>query len=649
MRVCTGRRCGRLLPRGIRAIGEPGRAKVSGLEAGSGRGPWGRFDLRLVPMALAIFGGAEAGHLLSFPESSFATWWPPNGILAALLLLEPRARWAAVLLAALPPTLASDLLHQTPVWASLSFWLGDCTEAMCAAWFFRRWISRSAGFARISDVLGFCAVTTLVATPIGGVIGSATLALLPGARSAASDWLLWWTADAVGMLVAAPLVLAWRGPLDPKERARWRAEGPVALGCLALICHAIFSLQHDAAAQALQMPYLVLPFVIWPALRLRVRGAALASAVVAVIATWHTIHGHGPFVGIGRSVTLQATLLQAFLVVVACTSLALGASARERASSESLLRKSEEGLRELFDSVHDLIQATSLDGRFELVNRAWLENLRWPVEVVPELKLDDIVHPDHRSGLSEAVHRVLTGEDVGIIESVFVTRDGREIAVEGRATFQSHAERPPAIRWVFRDVTARRRLEAQRAEESQRLKRAYLDLAEIALTDPLTGLRNRRAFEDELERELPRSERAGSPLSLLIVDVDHFKDFNDAFGHPAGDEALRTVAQLLRDNARRSDSVARIGGEEFAVILPESDVEGALALAERFRLAVELAPWARRPITVSIGVATLGLGVTRPMDLIRDADRALYHSKDRGRNVVTHAARAMASSTAPLA
>ena len=194
------------------------------------------------------------------------------------------------------------------------------------------------------------------------------------------------------------------------------------------------------------------------------------------------------------------------------------------------------------------------------------------------------------------------------------------------------------LRWVLRDVTHRKRLEESQREETRRLERAYHDLAEIALSDPLTGLRNRRAFEEDLHREAPRADREGAALSLLIVDVDHFKAFNDRFGHPAGDGALRAVARLLREHARRSDSVARIGGEEFAVLLPDTDVDGALALAERFRAAVERHDWPDRVVTVSIGVATVRhASADAASALVREADRALYRSKHRGRNVVTHA------------
>ncbi len=167
-------------------------------------------------------------------------------------------------------------------------------------------------------------------------------------------------------------------------------------------------------------------------------------------------------------------------------------------------------------------------------------------------------------------------------------------------------------------------------------------MAELAATDPLTGLQNRRAFMKELERHLLLASRTGRSVSLLMADIDRFKGYNDAFGHPAGDTILKTVASILRETARRSDFVARYGGEEFAIGLPDTDREGAVTLAERFRAAIETHAWPDRAITVSFGAATVvpdseGAQVTPVLeDLIAKADKALYRSKAEGRNRVTH-------------
>jgi len=168
---------------------------------------------------------------------------------------------------------------------------------------------------------------------------------------------------------------------------------------------------------------------------------------------------------------------------------------------------------------------------------------------------------------------------------------------------------------------------------------AERELAGLASTDGLTGLANRRRLDQALAQEWARGIRSGRPLALLMIDVDHFKAFNDRHGHHGGDVALRSVAQTLAASIRRpGDLAARYGGEEFMVVLPETDKAGACVIAEKLRLAIEaLPPFANdtAPITVSIGVAT-HLPVTHdlPGALFQAADRALYRAKRNGRNRV---------------
>jgi diguanylate cyclase (GGDEF)-like protein len=160
-------------------------------------------------------------------------------------------------------------------------------------------------------------------------------------------------------------------------------------------------------------------------------------------------------------------------------------------------------------------------------------------------------------------------------------------------------------------------------------------LESLATTDGLTGLRNHRAFQESLEREYARAARDGSPLSLLLLDVDHFKQFNDQFGHPAGDGALKEVARILNKSSRLSDTVvARYGGEEFALILPNCGCDEAAAVAERVCRSVETGPWPLRPVTVSVGSATMIHSAPDRASLIARADAAMYRAKASGRNQV---------------
>lgn len=157
-------------------------------------------------------------------------------------------------------------------------------------------------------------------------------------------------------------------------------------------------------------------------------------------------------------------------------------------------------------------------------------------------------------------------------------------------------------------------------------------LREQAATDGLTGLLNKRASHEQLERALERARESGAPLSVVVVDLDHFKAINDTYGHAEGDKALRAVADRLRAVVRAGDQVGRLGGEEFALILPGASAAQAVATAERVRAAVAALQVGDRHLTVSAGVATLPTETREPLDLLELADAALYAAKRGGRD-----------------
>ncbi len=156
---------------------------------------------------------------------------------------------------------------------------------------------------------------------------------------------------------------------------------------------------------------------------------------------------------------------------------------------------------------------------------------------------------------------------------------------------------------------------SQLKDYQQKLEQANTSLQIKSTTDALTGLKNRRAFDEKLTEEVYRANRYQLQLSLLLIDVDKFKKYNDSFGHQAGDLALQSIAKLLRSSSRSSDFVARFGGEEFSIILPATDCEGASVLAERMRKTVTNASFTHQNITISIGVSTFGKAVQNKSSL----------------------------------
>ncbi|MEZ5557379.1 MAG: diguanylate cyclase [Pseudomonadales bacterium] len=218
--------------------------------------------------------------------------------------------------------------------------------------------------------------------------------------------------------------------------------------------------------------------------------------------------------------------------------------------------------------------------------------------------------------------------------------DPLEVTLRGR-TYDVSSSRldptdpaPDAV-LVFRDVTKRR-------ETEQELREAQRELERLAHTDPLTGLNNRRLFMQRLAEEVQRAERSDGCLSVLLFDLDYFKRVNDRHGHDVGDQVLQQVARAACEVKRMSDVAARIGGEEFALLLPETSQSGAMHVAQRLRAAIEAADTPDpegRPITVtaSIGVATLSCPSSNPLRILKLADSALYRAKRAGRNQVCRA------------
>jgi len=221
------------------------------------------------------------------------------------------------------------------------------------------------------------------------------------------------------------------------------------------------------------------------------------------------------------------------------------------------------------------------------------------------------------------------------IRSIIAVPFGRRDKVLGLLC--AFKDRPGMFEWhdleLFRAISEQVGVALENA-------RLYQETKMMAITDGLTGLYNHRFFRERLEVEIERTRRHNHSLSLIILDVDHFKHYNDTHGHPQGDELLRELADLLQKSIRKADLACRYGGEEFAIILPETTKGTALALAERIRKAIADHPFPFREtqplgaITVSMGVSTYPVDEKEIDKLIKKADDALYRAKDTGRNRV---------------
>ena len=264
------------------------------------------------------------------------------------------------------------------------------------------------------------------------------------------------------------------------------------------------------------------------------------------------------------------------------------------------------------------------DSRAGITPAAHIGKCRW------ELPHTDIVNQtwDQHKAVLEArqpFHNLVLRRSGSGGEARFVSVSGRPV-FDAQRVFRGY-------RGVASDITAR-----VSAEEA--LQRANERLAQLALQDPLTGLANRRKFAERFQYDMARAVRARSPLSLLMLDIDHFKEINDRHGHLAGDACLKWLAALLTGSVRAVDLVARFGGEEFLVLLPEMSADQSLAAAERMRAQIQANPvhigegMPPVAVTVSIGAATTTASELTLDDLVARADQAVYRAKRAGRNRV---------------
>jgi diguanylate cyclase (GGDEF)-like protein/PAS domain S-box-containing protein len=355
----------------------------------------------------------------------------------------------------------------------------------------------------------------------------------------------------------------------------------------------------------------------------------------------------------------KMALMAGLAALVLALALALGLirllrAEREEASSAERLAESEARYRMLAENSHDVIWTLDISSRRfsyispsveQLRGYSVAEALAQPLEATltpasAELMLRDIDQRLRRIAAGDPAARVLSCEvdqlrkDGGAVPTEVVTT----LLLDGGGV-------PRSLLGISRDIGERRAAERALRETNQRLQtqleeigRLQVALKEQAIRDALTGLYNRRYLDETLEREVSRARREGAPLSLVMLDIDHFKRVNDTYGHQAGDEALKMLARTLLADIRTEDVACRYGGEEFLILLPRMPLDAARMRAEGWRRSVEdlILEHGEFPIrfTISLGVAAYPEHGKTPDDLTRRADQALYCAKAGGRNRV---------------
>jgi diguanylate cyclase (GGDEF)-like protein/PAS domain S-box-containing protein len=383
--------------------------------------------------------------------------------------------------------------------------------------------------------------------------------------------------------------------------------------------------------------FLVLPFLMLVAIQIDLGWAAICILMVALVGGWFSVHQIGP-VGVSGQLNGQwrSALLQLFLASALFMLYTVSMAFEDLRKTQKQLTKIAALHKLVVDNSRDIIILGNLEGRRDYVSPGVKALSGWSPEDLEGRLFQDLIHPTDLPEVEMALRAMQAGSPGGTLEYRIRKRDGNFLWVEAnmRVYRDPATGLPTGFLNLVRDVSERKR-----AEEN--LQTAYRAMETLVVVDALTGIANRRRFDDVLASEWRRSLRLGNRLSMLLVDVDHFKAYNDTYGHVRGDSCLKQIAEAALDVVvRPADLVARYGGEEFAVVLPGTDEIGAQAVAEEICRAVRNRKLihATNPhgiVTVSVGCATVmpQRGMS-PKDLIEISDKALYEAKGRGRNQV---------------
>ena len=283
--------------------------------------------------------------------------------------------------------------------------------------------------------------------------------------------------------------------------------------------------------------------------------------------------------------------------------------------------RADQRARSFFDLSRDMLCTSNMDGYFVELNDAWTTYLGYSLDEVRAIPFIELVHPDDRERTETEAAALFEGAETLSFENRYLAKDGSWHWLRWSAQLSPDES---LIYGRAADVTEFKRIEAEREELLGKVR-------EMATHDSLTGLPNRRALEEQLPREMARARRTRSSLCVAIVDIDRFKTYNDTHGHLAGDEVLRECARVWDESLRGEDTIVRFGGEEFLVLLPDTDPEEGSEVVERLR--------ARTPMeqSCSAGLACWDF-VESVDDLLGRADQALYLAKAGGRDQLAQAA-----------
>ena len=577
----------------------------------------------------ALYGGIAAVSLATTQtEMGIAIIWPSSGVLVAGLLLLRAPSRAMLLGLIVPVSVLVNLAFGASPGLAIGLTVANVLEGYLAARIARGAKGKCGQFDNPQWVLRF-AFAAICASAASAI----TASIAAGALDDPSFLYSWFATVLLGMLIVAPIIVNGVRSLARNTRAQVDTAKAVAAGAFA-----VFSI--IATFAQTEYPLLFLPVVATVLLTfvLGVTGALIMTCAVTVAATVSVIYGSSPIAFISGRLE-QIYFTQFYLAMIFVSALPLAALlARSRAQMAEIARRRAQ---------HEAAQAFAHVGHWRYCLKT--NTSEWSDGMFAIYGLDPKVDParnlEHGSIINEdsdAVRKVL---ETAVIDRKPFTLKARirkqsgEIRyIESLGDVEIEDGNVAAIFGVLKDVTghvaALQQIEAEK-KRAEALADKSLRLSE---TDQLTGIANRRKLLETLDREIARAQREDTDLSIVMIDVDHFKSINDRYGHGVGDEVLKRIAELGSKTLRKGDLFGRLGGEEFLAILPSASTRAATRIGERLRRKCEDLDWEKIAnvdgVSISLGVARYQFGYDET-SLLLAADKALYFSKGAGRNRLT--------------
>jgi diguanylate cyclase (GGDEF)-like protein/PAS domain S-box-containing protein len=579
--------------------------------------------MTFILVALAYFVTAKLGLMVPYKESVATLMWLPTGIAVGAIM-----RWGRISIPAI--FIASLLVELTvlPFTASILIAITNTLGPVLAAYLLPK-LHFNHHLYKQKDILLMILVALLgmLVCAVGGVF-SLYVNGLANADNLLNIGFIWWLGDSLGVLLALPLVLniGRKGSFSCENKCYQLLAWVILFVCVELI---IVSSVSDLNRQFILSMFVILPMLIWASMSFGIVGGSFFVIILSSIAVWLTSQGSGNFYS--HNISEGVFSLWTFMVALVVTMLLISALQSERNLALKTIQKHDKKLRAVIDGAFDAILTVDSAGLLVEFNPAAERIFGYKKKNVIGRPMSALIiparyraahHEGHRQYVMSGVKHIFNQR----VEMVAMRADGSEFPIEMTLTALKDADLSLVTAFV-RDISEQ--------------KKARQEIENFAYYDVLTGLPNRRLLADRYQHAVLIAQRVGTYCGLLFIDLDKFKTLNDTKGHDVGDQLLIEVAKRIQNSVRAGDTVARLSGDEFVVIVENLDSSATVAYQQVSEIAQKLLVELNKnyylslfefATSASIGVTLFNDNQLTFEDHLRHADTAMYLSKDSGGN-----------------